>query len=172
MKKLSSMLIVAMALFIIAISSCTSNKAKEVTLNNLNDSINYLIAYWNGDMLKQHVLSNDTNHTQMKVFLKGLDQSYKGKSKSDLYMTGLQIGRHFKDQVENGYFGDASMKGNAKMLLLGFVNALNGYEDVLTVAEADSVANAIQTKIHSRMYATPSVEEEVEEADLDINVEE
>ncbi len=159
MKRTSSMLIAALMLTIFAISSCTSNKAKEVTLNDMKDSINYLVAYWNGDMMKQHVFHNDSNHKQLNVFLKALDEAFKGKTETDIYQTGVQVGMHFKDQIENGYFGDEDAKANAKMLMKGLINALNDYDEIMNSTEADSIVRVFQTNLHEKMNASPSLDE-------------
>jgi hypothetical protein len=50
MKKNSNLLIVAIALAIFSFSSCNDVKPKEVTLKNMNDSINYTLGKWQGDV--------------------------------------------------------------------------------------------------------------------------
>ena len=54
----------------LVLSSCTNFKAKEVTLNNEMDSLNYALGLANGGGLKQFYFSNDSSATTVEEFIK------------------------------------------------------------------------------------------------------
>lgn len=59
MKKQSIFTIVAMvAVFVM--TSCNKYEAKEVSLSNQNDSLNYALGMANGDGIKSYYLQNDS----------------------------------------------------------------------------------------------------------------
>ncbi|HOG04840.1 MAG: FKBP-type peptidyl-prolyl cis-trans isomerase N-terminal domain-containing protein [Paludibacter sp.] len=155
MKKISSYLIVAIGLTIFSISSCTSNKPKEVTLKNMNDSINYTLGHWQGDVMRLQVFGEDSAE-ELDAFIQALDKAYAEKTKSEMYVLGVQVGKYFKDQIENGFFGDSTLTGNVDLVMTGLVNALNDYQEVVTSTEADSIVQAVQMKSHARMYGQPN----------------
>ncbi len=155
MKKISSYLIVAIGLTIFSISSCTSNKPKKVTLKSMNDSINYTLGQWQGDVMRQQVFGEDSAK-ELDAFIQALDKAYAGKAKSEMYTLGVQVGKYFNDQIENGYFGDSTLTGNVDLVMAGLINALNDYQDVISSTEADSIVQAVQMKSHARMYGDPN----------------
>lgn len=155
MRKISNYLIVAIGLTIFSISSCTNIKPKDVTLKSMNDSVNYTLGQWQGDMMKQQVFGEDSVK-ELDAFIQSLDKAYAGKAKSEMYALGVQVGKYFNDQIKNGYFGDSTLTGNVDMVMRGLINALNDYQDVISSAEADSIVQAVQMKSHSKMYGEPN----------------
>ena len=155
MKKSSNLLIVAIALAIFSFSSCNNIKPKDVVLNNLNDSINYTLGQWQGDVFKQQYFPGDSTNAKLDAFIKALDKAYKGEKGSEMYDLGIQVGKYFKDQTKSGFFGDSTLTGNTDMILAGLINALNDYQEVVSANEADSIVQAVQMKVQSKMYGQP-----------------
>lgn len=149
-------MIVAIALAIFSFSSCNNVKPKEVTLNNLNDSINYTLGQWQGDVFQQQYFTEDSSNVKLEAFIKALDKAYKGKKGSEMYDLGMQVGKYFNDQTKSGFFGDSTLVGDKDMILRGLVNALNDYQDVVSATEADSIVQATQMKVQSKMYGQPA----------------
>ena len=160
MKKISSFLIVASALAIFSLSSCNNDiKPKEVSLNNLNDSINYTLGHWQGDMIKAQQFPGDSTDVQLKAFVAALDKAYNEKEegeKKPMYDLGVQVGKYFAEQLKNGMLGDSTLVADKKMLIQGCVNALKDHQDVMTNEQADSLLQAVQTRIQSKMYGQPN----------------
>lgn len=157
MKKISSFLVVASALAIFSLSSCNDIKPKEVSLNNLNDSINYTLGQWQGDMIKAQQFPGDSTDVQMKAFVAALDKAYKESDgeKKPMYDLGVQVGKYFAEQLKNGMLGDSTLKADKKLLIQGFVNALKDHQEVMTNEQADSLLQAVQMRIQSKMYGQP-----------------
>src|SRR5690606_6502553 len=108
MKKLSNLLMAAMAIAIISLSSCNDVKPTEIALTNLNDSVNYSLGQWQGDVFRQQYFANDSTGKQLEAFIAALDAAYAKEADSDeLYELGKQVGKYFKDNTDAGYFGDS-----------------------------------------------------------------
>lgn len=156
MKKLSNLLMAAMALAIISLSSCNDVKPQDIALTNLNDSVNYSLGQWQGDVFRQQYFANDSTGKQLKAFIAALDAAYAKEADVDeLYELGKQVGKYFKDNTEAGFFGDSTLTGNTKMVVRGMLNAINDYQDVMSSTEADSVVQAAQQKATSKLSAQP-----------------
>jgi hypothetical protein len=156
MKKNSIFLIAAFTLAIFSFNSCSDVKPKDVSLKNMNDSINYTLGQWQGDVFKQQYFADDADGKQLAAFIESLDKAYGSKNADEMYDLGIQVGKYFNDQIQNGYFGDSTLVGDIDMLLVGLVNALNDYQDVISSTEADSIVQAVQMKVHSKMYGAPN----------------
>jgi hypothetical protein len=156
MKKNSFFLIVALALTFISFSSCNDIKPKEVSLGSMNDSINYTLGHWQGDMFKQQYFAEDEKGKKLEAFIQALDKAYSNKGGDNMYDLGLQVGKYFNDQIKNGYFGDSTLVGDIDMVMQGMVNALNDYQEVVSSTQADSIVQAAQMKAHSKMYGAPN----------------
>ena len=100
MKKQSIFTIVAMvAVFVM--TSCNKYEAKEVSLSNQNDSLNYALGMANGDGIKSYYLQNDSTDQPILALMKALDEAYKSDASSDeMYKLGVQIGNSFSHQKE------------------------------------------------------------------------
>ncbi|MDD3194983.1 MAG: FKBP-type peptidyl-prolyl cis-trans isomerase N-terminal domain-containing protein [Paludibacter sp.] len=157
MKKFSPFLIVATALAIFSFSSCNDIKPKSVSLETVNDSINYTLGQWQGEMIRAQQFAGDSTGVQAEAFIKALDKAYNKKGDDNaMYSLGVQVGKYFADQSRTGLFGDSTMTVNDKMLLQGFVNALKDYQEVMTGQQADSLLQAAQMRIQSKMYGQPN----------------
>lgn len=156
MKKNNNLLIVAIALAIFSFSSCKDVRPKDVSLKSKNDSINYTLGQWQGDVFKQQYFTEDEDGKKLEAFIASLDKAYENKGGNEMYDLGVQVGKYFNDQVKNGYFGDSTLVGDVDMVLVGLVNALNDYQEVITSSQADSIVQAVQMKVHSKMYGAPN----------------
>lgn len=156
MKKNSNFLIVAIALAIFSFSSCNDIKPKDVSLKNMNDSINYTLGHWQGDVFKQQYFTEDAESEKLEAFIKALDEAYANNEGNEMYDLGLQVGKYFNDQIKNGFFGDSTLTGNTDMIVTGLVNALNDYQEVVSATEADSIVQATQMRVQSKMYGAPN----------------
>lgn len=155
MKKNSNLLIVAIVLAIFSFSSCDSIKPKEVALNNVNDSINYTLGQWQGDVFKQQYFPEDSSNVKLEAFIKALDKAYSNKKGSEMYDLGLQVGKYFNDQTKSGFFGDSTLVGDTDMIMKGLINALNDYQEVVSATQADSIVQTAQMKAQAKMYGQP-----------------
>lgn len=157
MKKNSNLVIVALALSIFSFSSCNNSvEPKEVALKNLNDSINYTLGQWQGDVFQQQYFMEDSDNVKLDAFIKALDKSYKGKKGSEMYDLGIQVGKYFKDQTKSGFFGDSTLVAKEDLIKRGLINALNDYQEVISGTQADSIVQTAQVKVQSKMYPAPA----------------
>jgi len=154
MKKLSNLLLAAVAVAIVSFSSCTDVKPKDVALNGQNDSINYTLGHWQGDMFKQQQFAEDEDGKLLAAFIKALDEGYKSKKEpNEMYDLGLNVGRYFKNNTTKGFFGDSTLTANEKLIITGMINAIKDYQEVMTSTEADSVVQTIQMKISQKQMS-------------------
>ncbi|GAB1416320.1 hypothetical protein MASR2M117_17260 [Paludibacter sp.] len=155
MRKTINFMLMAAAVAIFSFSSCNDIKPKKVTLKTVNDSINYTLGQWQGDMFKQQYFAGDSTGVQLKAFIEALDKAYKNKESDEMYDLGVQVGKFFSDQKKNGLYGDSILVGDIKLLMAGMVNALNDYQEVITSEEADSISQKAQEKIQAKRYGNP-----------------
>ena len=158
MKKSSNLLIVAIALAIFSFSSCNNIKPKEVALKNLNDSINYTLGQWQGDVFKQQYFPEDSSNVKLEAFIKALDKAYGNKKGNEMYDLGVQVGKYFNEQTKSGFFGDSTLVGNTDMIVRGLINALNDYQEVVSASQADSIVQTAQMKVQAKMYGQPQAQ--------------
>jgi hypothetical protein len=157
MKKINPFLIVAAVLTIFSLSSCNDIKQKDVSLASLNDSINYTLGHWQGDMIRAQQFPGDSSGVQAEAFVKAMDKAYNQKDEDKpMYTLGLQVGKYLAEQKKTGLLNDSTLAFNQKMVVQGFVNALKDYQEVMTSQEADSILQAIQMRIQTQMYSQPN----------------
>lgn len=152
MRKTINFMLLTAVIAVFSFSSCNDSKPKEVALKTMNDSINYTLGQWQGDMFKQQYFATDSTGKQLAAFVEALDKAYNTKDADEMYDLGIQVGKYFNDQIKNGYFGDSTLIGNVDKIMTGLVNALNDYQEVITSEEADSIVQAIQQKVQSQRY--------------------
>ncbi len=156
MKKISQILTAAVVIAVISFSSCSDIKPKEVSLANLNDSINYTLGLWQGDIFGKQYFAEDEDGKMLKAFIAALDEAYASKKEpNEMYELGLNVGRYFKNYTENGFFGDSTLTGNQKLIIAGMINAIKDYQEVMTSTEADSVVQTVQMRVNQRQFGFP-----------------
>ena len=75
MKKQSIFTILAL-IAVFAMTSCNKYEAKEVSLNNQNDSLNYALGLANGEGIKSYYLHNDSTDKPIIALMKAIDAAY------------------------------------------------------------------------------------------------
>jgi len=152
MKKQSIFTIVAMvAVFVM--TSCNKYEAKEVSLSNQNDSLNYALGMANGDGIKSYYLQNDSTDQPILALMKALDEAYKSDASSDeMYKLGVQIGNSFSQQKQKGLMGDSTLVFDEKLVKQGLVNALNGFTEGMTSAQAEEYIRNEMMKIQQQKW--------------------
>lgn len=150
MKKQSIFTIVALvAIFVM--SSCNKFEAKEAKLSTLNDSLNYTLGLANGDGIKNYYMQKDSTDKPIIALMKALDEAYKADvNKDEMYKLGLQIGGTFKQQKKQGLMGDSTLVFNDKLVKQGLVNALNGFKEGQTPAEAEEYIRKVMTELQAK----------------------
>ncbi len=139
MKKLSVFVLAA-----IAMVSCAKNyPAKDVVMNDVQDSVNYALGYVNGAMIKMQQLQNDSSEEAIAEFIDALQRGYDGKVEelSDAEMVGKNIGQSVKSFEEKGLAENPAWTINEKIMLQALINGL--YGDT-TVMDADFARNFFQ----------------------------
>ena len=167
MKKQSIFTIVAMvAVFVM--TSCNKYEAKEVSLSNQNDSLNYALGMANGDGIKSYYLQNDSTNQPILALMKALDEAYKSDASNDeMYKLGLQIGNSFSQQKQKGLMGDSTLIFDDKLVKQGLVNALNGFTEGMTSAQAEEYIRNEMMKIQQQKMGQPAPQQMAQPAPSD-----
>ena len=97
--------------------------------------------------------------TYLADFIKGVNEGANAgdNKKKAAYFAGIQIGQQIANQMVKGYnyelFGEDSTKTiSLKNLLAGLVSGVSGRGGKMTIEEADSVAQALMTKIKASRF--------------------
>lgn len=167
MKKQSIFTIVAMvAVFVM--TSCNKYEAKEVSLSNQNDSLNYALGMANGNGIKSYYLQNDSTDQPILALMKALDEAYKSDASNDeMYKLGLQIGNSFSQQKQKGLMGDSTLIFDDKLVKQGLVNALNGFTEGMTSAQAEEYIRNEMMKIQQQKMGQPAPQQMAQPAPSD-----
>ncbi|MBO7139546.1 MAG: FKBP-type peptidyl-prolyl cis-trans isomerase [Prevotella sp.] len=152
MKKLT--FVAAMAIAAATLASCSGN-APKASLKNEIDTLSYAIGVAQSQGLNEYIsqrLGVDTAY--MAEFIQGvLDGANAGDDKKKTaYFAGTQIGQQIGQQmipgINSNIFANDSTKSISKSnMLAGFISAILKKDTKMTVAEADSTANAIVANI-------------------------
>ena len=144
MKKLSIIVLAAMAM----VSCGNSYTAKDAVLENQNDSLNYALGYINGAQIKMYQLANDSSKKSVNEFIAALEEGYNGKAEtlSEAAQAGRNVGTGIKSFENKGLAENEHWTLNEKMLFQGLVNALNGDTSVMKPADARAFFNAAYGK--------------------------
>ncbi len=143
-----------MAIAAATLASCSGN-APKASLKNDIDTLSYAIGVAQTQGLNEYIsqrLGVDT--TYMAEFIQGVIDGANASDdkKKTAYFAGTQIGQQIGTQMVQGIssniFGEDSTKTISKSnLLAGFISAILKKDMKMTVAEADSTANAIAANI-------------------------
>ena len=129
MKKISIFLLAVLAM----ISCGNSYKAKDATLTNETDSINYAVGLLNGLQIKMYYLANDSSDEAVAEFIDALEKAYLDKDDelSEIAQAGRQFGSSLKAFEKTGLAENPAWTVNEKLLLQGLVNGIHGDSTVM-----------------------------------------
>lgn len=148
MKK-QSILFLATVIAMLTMVSCKKNQAKDATLKNMNDSLNYSLGIVNGDAIKLYYMQDSINEdAAIDAFITTLDKAYSsGQPSDESYNLGQQIGSDFKQQKENGLMNEPDLTFNYDMVKQGLLNSLNETEGGMTMMEAQEYIQAAMQEL-------------------------
>lgn len=116
-----------------------------LTLNNLNDSINYALGVLNGDQIQMYYLKGEATPIVINEFIDALQNGYDGtiEQLSNSAKIGKNIGISIKNAKEKGLADNPAWTINQKIFFQGLVNGL--YQDSSMMNKADAL-NYFQTE--------------------------
>ena len=155
MKKLTFM--AASAIAAMSIMSC-GNSTPKANLKSDVDSMSYAIGMAQTQGLKEYLVGRmGVDTTYMKEFIKGLNEGANAgdDKKKAAYYAGIQIGQQISNQMVMGInhevFGDDSTKTiSLKNFMAGFVSGVTGKNGIMTVQEADMMAQAKMQQLKAK----------------------
>ena len=153
MKKVSILFIATLAM----ISCGNTYTAKNVTLNDVNDSMNYALGVVNGAQIKMMHLQGDSSKATISAFIDAMQRGYDGKVEelSEAASAGKNIGQAVKASEKNGLADNKAWALNEQMFFQGMVNAL--YEDT-TVMTNDIARDYFQSAYQMMGEPNDSIE--------------
>lgn len=152
MKKISIFLLAAMAM----VSCGNSYKAKDVQLNDENDSLNYAVGLINGLQIKQYYLAKDSSEEAITEFIDALEAAYLDKEEvlSDIAQAGRQFGTSISMFEKEGLAGNAAWTYNGECFLQGLTNALYSDTSVMDESVAEGFIMAKYSTMRTGEEAT------------------
>lgn len=159
------------AIFIFA--SCTGGTgAKEVSLKNQEDSLNYALGILNGDGIKSSYFHADSTAKNLGKFLEAADKAFKNSSKDEMYNYGKQVGGMLKQQKKNGLMFDSTLVFNEALIKQGLVNGMKSFAEGMTGEEAQMYLQTTMQKRQERNTPQqPPIATEVEVDSLNVDSE-
>jgi FKBP-type peptidyl-prolyl cis-trans isomerase FklB len=155
MKKLS--IVAVMAIVAAGFTAC-GNGTPKANLKSDVDSMSYAIGMAQTQGLKEYLVDRlgiDTAY--IGEFIKGLNEGANAgdNKKKAAYYAGIQIGQQIANQMVKGInhevFGDDSTKTiSMKNFMAGFVSGTTGKEGLMTVEQAQTVAQEKMKEIKAR----------------------
>ena len=155
MKKL--MIVAAMAIVAAGFTAC-GNGTPKANLKSDVDSMSYAIGLAQTQGLKEYLVDRlgvDTAH--IGEFIKGLNEGVNAgdNKKKAAYYAGIQIGQQISNQMVKGInhevFGEDSTKSiSLKNFMAGFVSGTLGKQGLMTVEQAQTVAQTKMQEIKAR----------------------
>ena len=156
MKKFTFAAIAFIAALAATFSSC--GNSPKANLKNDIDTVSYTIGMSQTRGLKEYLVNQlgvDTSY--MDAFIKGLNEGAKAgdDKKTAAYYAGIQIGQQISNQMIKGLnrelFGEDSTKTvSMKNFLAGFIAGTTGKNQLMSMAQADSLADATVKTIKAR----------------------
>lgn len=124
MKKLSILAFAALAM----ISCGNTYKAQQVTLNDMNDSVNFALGLLNGLQLKAYQMAADSSDAAVAEFINALQRGYDGKVEelSPIAEVGQNIGQSVKSFETTGLVNQKAWTINEKIFFQGLINGILG----------------------------------------------
>lgn len=136
MKKLNLLFIAALAM----ISCGNTYNAKQVSLSDMNDSVNYALGLVNGSQIKMMYLQNDSSDAVIAEFIDALQAGYDSKEKelSEVATVGKSIGEAIKAGEKKGLADNPAWALDEELFFQGMVNGLFADTVVMKVDDARS----------------------------------
>ena len=156
MKKLS--IVAAMAIVAAGFTAC-GNGTPKANLKSDVDSMSYAIGMAQTQGLKEYLVSSlGVDTAYMDEFIKGLNEGANAgeNKKKAAYYAGIQIGQQIGNQMMKGInrevFGDDSTKSiSLKNFMAGFVSGTTGKQGLMTLDQAQTVAQTKMQEIKARV---------------------
>ena len=156
MKKFTFAAIALIAALAASFSSC--GNSPKANLKNDIDTVSYTIGMSQTQGLKEYLVNQlGVDTTYMDAFIKGLNEGAKAgdDKKTAAYYAGIQIGQQISNQMVKGLnrelFGEDSTKTiSMKNFLAGFIAGTTGKNQLMSMAQADSIADATVKSIKAR----------------------
>lgn len=155
MKKL--MFVAAMAILAAGFTAC-GNSAPRASLKNDVDTMSYAIGMAQTQGLKEYLVGGmGVDTTYMSDFIKGLNEGVNAgeNKKKAAYYAGIQIGQQISNRMMKGInqelFGEDSTKTiSLKNFMAGFISAVTGKNELMTMQEAQTTAQTKMQEIKAR----------------------
>ena len=158
MKKFTFAAIALIAALAASFSSCGNSPKANLKNENDIDTVSYTIGMSQTRGLKEYLVNQlGVDTTYMDAFIKGLNEGAKAgdDKKTAAYYAGIQIGQQISNQMVKGLnhelFGEDSTKTiSMKNFLAGFIAGTTGKNQLMTMGQADSIADAKVKAIKAR----------------------
>ena len=156
MKKFTFAAIAFIAVLAASFSSC--GNSPKANLKNDIDTVSYTIGMSQTQGLKEYLVNQlGVDTTYMDAFIKGLNEGAKAgdDKKTAAYYAGIQIGQQISNQMIKGLnrelFGEDSTKTvSMKNFLAGFIAGTTGKNQLMTIEQANEIAQAKVQAIKAR----------------------
>jgi FKBP-type peptidyl-prolyl cis-trans isomerase FklB len=156
MKKFTFAAIALIAALAASFTSC--GNSPKANLKNDIDTVSYTIGMVQTQGLKEYLVNQlGVDTTYMDAFIKGLNEGANAgdNKKTAAYYAGIQIGQQISNQMVKGLnhelFGEDSTKTiSMKNFLAGFIAGTTGKNQLMTMGQADSIADAKVKAIKAR----------------------
>lgn len=128
-----------LAIAALAMASCGNTyTAKQVSLSNTNDSMNYALGFVQGAQIKQYQLRGDSSEQAVTEFIDALCRGYEGQTEelSEAEQIGRNIGQAIKVSEEKGLADNPAWTLNEKLLFQGLINGIYGDSLVMNANDA------------------------------------
>ena len=155
MKKLS--IVAVMAIVAAGFTAC-GNGTPKANLKSDLDSMSYAIGMAQTQGLREYLVDRlGVDTAYMAEFIKGLNEGANAgdNKKKAAYYAGIQIGQQISNQMMKGInhevFGDDSTKTiSLKNFMAGFVSGTTGKQGLMTLEQAQTVAQTKMQEIKAR----------------------
>jgi len=155
MKKVT--IVAAMAIVAAGFTAC-GNGTPKANLKSDLDSMSYAIGMAQTQGLREYLVDRlGVDTAYMAEFIKGLNEGANAgdNKKKAAYYAGIQIGQQISNQMMKGInhevFGDDSTKTiSLKNFMAGFVSGTTGKQGLMTIEQAQTVAQTKMQEIKAR----------------------
>jgi FKBP-type peptidyl-prolyl cis-trans isomerase len=134
----------AVVLMAVALTSCSDYKEKSVSLKNETDSLSYAFGYSNGKILKDYHLNNDSTGEGFKSLMQGIEDALKEKTDDNEQIAAVvEMGKAIGTQLSTSenFYGDSTITVDFKLIRQGLINGISTFEDAMTAQDAQEYFN-------------------------------